>query len=48
MIITIFVIVIKINYIVEGLSINNADSDGSEHDVGLVKKNVNMNDGDNV
>jgi hypothetical protein len=49
MIIAIFVIVIKItNYIVEGLSINNADTDDIENDVGLINKNVNMNDGDNV
>jgi hypothetical protein len=41
--------VIKItNNSVEGLSIDNADSDDSEYDVGLNKKNVNRNDGDNV
>jgi hypothetical protein len=33
---------------VEGLSIDNADSDDSKHDVGLIKKTVNKNDGDNV
>jgi hypothetical protein len=33
---------------VEGLSINNADSDDIEHDVELIKKIVNKNDGDNV
>ena len=41
--------VIKItNGSVEGLSIDNADSDDSEHDVGLIKENVNKIDGDNV
>jgi len=33
---------------VEGLSMDNADSDVSEHDVELIKKNVNKNDDDNV
>jgi hypothetical protein len=27
---------------------DNADSDDSEHDVGIIKKNINKNDGDNV
>jgi len=41
--------VIKItNNSVEGLSINNVDSDDIGHDVELIKKNVNKNDGDNV
>jgi hypothetical protein len=41
--------IIKItNDSVEGISIDNADSDDSEHDVGIIKKNVNKNDGDNV
>lgn len=40
--------IIKItNDSVEGISIDNADSDDSEHDVGIIK-NVNKNDGDNV
>jgi len=42
------VMIIKItNDSVEGISIDNADSDDSEHDVGIIK-NVNKNDGDNV
>jgi hypothetical protein len=41
--------VIKItNNSVEGISIDNADSDDSEHDVGIIKKNVNKNDGNNI
>jgi hypothetical protein len=41
--------VIKIrNDSVEGLSIDNADSNDGEHDVELIKKNENKNDGDNV
>jgi hypothetical protein len=41
--------VIKItNDSVEGISIDNADSDDSEHDVGIIKKDANKNDGDNV